>query len=168
MVIGLTSGMQYHYTPLSCWGQNGFHYISFPPASTCVASGQVGASREPRRTSVSVTYELPAQKCLSHGGINKLQECIKQCRCQCMLMERAAHRPRCMQISLRSGRPLHSELLHSHTNVHTHAHTHTHNSLQCHLIPSFVNWCSLQSVKLISVYCKHLLLSGLFYCSTNM
>lgn len=49
-----------------------------------------------------------------------------------------------------------------------HVHRHTHNSLRCHLIPSFVNWCSLQSVKRISVYCKHLLLSGLFYCSTNM
>lgn len=125
LVIKLTSGMQYQYTPLSCWGQSGFHYISFPLASTCVASGQVGASRELLRATVSVTCELPAQKCLSHGGINKLQECIKQCRCQCMLMERAAHRPRCMQISPRSGCSPNSELLHSHTNVHTHTRTHT-------------------------------------------
>lgn len=39
---------------------------------------------------VRLTSKLPLQKCYHTLAINKVKECIKQCQCQCMLMERAA------------------------------------------------------------------------------
>lgn len=51
---------------------------------------------------VRLTSKLPLQKCYHTLGINKVKECIKRCRCLCMLMERAAAlAPHRMLISFR-------------------------------------------------------------------